>query len=157
LPGFLRRRISGLDDAGETLEQLWRAPRLAVEFVLLSIAAFLLLQLQAWLVIDAVGSGIGPHEVWVVVVFSAMAGMASGLPFGLGAADVVMVSLLSAYGMDASDAAVAVILMRLLVNLPAGLLGVGGYLLTLRQTSPAAGSAPGAVAPGAAVATGREG
>lgn len=136
LPGFVRRRLVGLDEAGEAFERLWRAPRLAVEFVVLSLVTFAIMLAQFWLVFDGTGSEIDLSEAWVIVVAAAMAGMASGLPFGLGAGDVVMVSLLSAYGMDVTAAGAAVILVRILINLPAGLMGLGAYIITLRQGAP---------------------
>jgi uncharacterized protein (TIRG00374 family) len=142
LPGFVQRRLVGLEEAGEAFERLWRDPALAVRFVILTLITFGVLLLQFWLVADGTGGEIAPHEAWVVLVASAMAGMISGLPFGLGAGDVVMVSLLTAYGLDAPDAAAAVILVRLLINLPTGLMGLGAYLITLRQAAPAQSMSP---------------
>lgn len=133
LPGFVQRRLVGLEDAGEAFERLWRDPGLAVKFVIQTLVVFAVLLLQFWLVADGAGGGIEPHEAWTILVASAMAGMISGLPFGLGAGDVVMVSLLTAYGQDAPDAAATVILVRLLINLPTGLMGLMAYLVTLRQ------------------------
>ncbi|MEO7665460.1 MAG: lysylphosphatidylglycerol synthase transmembrane domain-containing protein, partial [Dehalococcoidia bacterium] len=136
LPRFVQRRLTGLDEAGEAFERLWNSPRLAVEFVVLSLVTFAIMLAQYWLVVDGTGSEIGLHEMWVVVVAAAMAGMASGMPFGLGAGDAVMVSLLSAYGVDVPAAGAVVILVRALINLPAGLMGLGAYIIALRQGAP---------------------
>jgi uncharacterized protein (TIRG00374 family) len=142
LPGFVQRRLIGLDEAGDTFEQLWRSPRVAAWFVPLSLVTFGILLAQFWIIASATGTGVSPHEAWVVLVVAALAGMASGLPFGLGAGDAVMVSLLTAYGADVTEAGAAVILTRILINLPSGLLGMAAYLIALRQGS---SSATGAV------------
>ncbi len=158
LPGFIQRRLIGLDEAGEAFERLWRSPRLAVAFVVLSLATFGIMLLQFWIVVESTGATIGLQEAWVVLVFSGIAGMASGLPFGLGAGDAVMVSLLSAHGVDVSEAGAVVVLTRVLINLPTGLFGLGAYILALRQGSPRSNSdSPAAPAGHLATAGGNEG
>ena len=133
LPAFVRRRLHAFDGTAESLKALWLNPRLIVSFVVLSYVTFGAMLLQFWLLVDGLGQDVAPLEVWVVVVTSNLAGVASALPLGLGATDVVMVALLRAYDVDLPTAGAITVLMRCLVNLPTGLLGLAAYLTALRQ------------------------
>lgn len=133
LPGFIRSRVGGLAEAGDSADVLWRSPRLTASFTVLSLAVFALMMLQFWLLVRGTGEEISLTEAWVVLFVSNMAGVLSGLPLGLGASDAVMVSLLNAYGVELSAAAAIAVLVRVLINLPSGVLGLAAYLLAVRQ------------------------
>jgi hypothetical protein len=126
LPSFARRRLHHLDGTGESLKALWLNPRGVIGFALLSYLTFGAMLLQFWLLVDGLGVAVAPAEVWVVLVTSNLAGVASALPLGLG----------------------ATVLMRCLVNLPTGLLGLAAYLTALTQR-------PNCVALGTAVVEAR--
>ena len=136
LPGFVRRWANGLDEAGEAFELLWRAPRLAVSFVALSALTFVVMAFQFWLVVESTGEHTSFSEAWVVLGTAGLVGMFSGLPFGLGAGDAVMISLLGVYGIDVVPAGAVVILTRCFINLPAGLMGLLAYIVALRRRPP---------------------
>jgi uncharacterized protein (TIRG00374 family) len=148
LPSFARRRLHHLDGTGESLKALWLNPRGVIGFALLSYLTFGAMLLQFWLLVDGLGVAVAPAEVWVVLVTSNLAGVASALPLGLGATDAVMVALLRAYDVDLSTAGAITVLMRCLVNLPTGLLGLAAYLTALTQR-------PNCVALGTAVVEAR--
>jgi uncharacterized membrane protein YbhN (UPF0104 family) len=61
----------------------------------------------------------------------------STLPFGLGATDVVVISLLTAAGVGAVSAAAITILLRLATTLPLGIAGALGILVLGRPRIPA--------------------
>jgi uncharacterized protein (TIRG00374 family) len=145
LPAFVRRRLSGLEEVGDAFETLWRDGRLAVSFAILSIGIFSLMALQFWLVVEGAHQHISLTEAWVVLAAAGLAGMLSGLPFGLGAGDAVMISLLNAYGVGVSPAGAIAILTRCLINLPTGILGLASYVVAVRQGK--AASTPDVILP----------
>jgi len=120
-------------ESGTALSQLFLSPRLAVSFCLTTYLTFLIMTLQFWILVREVTPGISLSEAGVVLVASNLAGILSGLPLGLGATDAAMVSLLGAYGAGGPASATVVVLMRGLINLPTGILGLLAYLTALRQ------------------------
>jgi uncharacterized membrane protein YbhN (UPF0104 family) len=133
LPAWLRSRAGAAREAGSSLRLLLANGRLTATFPLFSWTIFALMVAQFWLLTQGLGESITPAEACAVLVFANLAGMLSALPLGLGATDVVMVSLLRAYGVDAAAAAAITVLARCLIHLPTGLLGLAAYLVTLRQ------------------------
>jgi uncharacterized protein (TIRG00374 family) len=136
LPISWQARLGGMDEATEALDVLWRSPRLVVTFTLLSWAVFAVMMLQFWLLVEATGEHISFAEAWVALFTASLVGVVSGLPLGLGAADATLVSILTAYDVDATTAGTIAVLMRLLMNLPAGILALVAYVVTLRQRAP---------------------
>lgn len=153
LPSFARRRLHHLDGTGESLKVLWLNPRLVIAFALLSYLIFGAMLIQFWLLVDGLGVDVAPAEVWVVLVTSNLAGVVSALPLGLGATDAVMVALLRAYDVDLSTAGAITVLMRCLVNLPTGLLGLAAYVTALRRRGDGAASEPGVMDVRSAIAS----
>lgn len=134
VPAFVRTRFAdGAKESGTTIRTLAESKVLGGQFAFLTFAVLALMAFQFWLLIQGVGPNLSMQEAWVILAASAMAGMASGLPLGLGATDAVMLSLLRAYDVDTTTAGSIVILNRLLINLPTGLLGFAAYVITLRQ------------------------
>lgn len=133
-PSFIRSRVGGLSEAGDTADTLWRSPGLALSFGVLSASVFGVMMLQFWLLVQGAGENISLTEAWVVLFVANMVGVLSGLPLGLGASDAVMVSLLNAYGVDLGAAAAIAVLVRVLMNLPVGIFGLVAYLLAVRQS-----------------------
>jgi len=120
-------------ESGTALSQLFLSPRLTVSFCLTTYLTFLIMTLQFWILVREITPGVSLSEAGVVLVASNLAGILSGMPLGLGATDAAMVSLLGAYGADAPASATVVVLMRGLINLPTGILGLLAYLTALRQ------------------------
>lgn len=144
-PGPLRRRLQrALGESRATLDELFLSRRLIVSFCLTTYLTFFIMTLQFWLLVREVTAGLSLPEAWVVLVASNLAGMLSGLPLGLGATDATMVSLLGAYGSGGAAAATVVVLLRGLINLPTGLLGLLSYVAALRQRPAEAATTVGA-------------
>jgi uncharacterized protein (TIRG00374 family) len=156
VPGAIHRRFAGsVRESGATMRELWGSPMLTAQFAALTYITFAIMAFQFWLLIEGVGGqGLSLQEAWVVMSVGAMAGMLSGLPLGLGATDAVMLALLRAYDVEATTAGTIVILTRLLINLPTGILGSLAYLATLRQGRAGGGSPPEAPPARLAVAAG---
>lgn len=133
IPSFIRSRVGGLSEMGDSAEALWRSPGLAIHFTTFSITVFGIMALQFWLIVEGTGETISLAEAWVVLFVANMAGVLSGLPLGLGATDAVMIALLRVYDVDLSAAGAITVLNRCLINLPTGLLSLAGYLTALRQ------------------------
>ncbi len=152
LPIFLQARIGRLDEAADALDTLWRSPRLVVSFTLLSLLVFGAMMLQFWLVVEATGEHISLAQAWVALFTASLVGVASGLPLGLGATDATLISILSAYDVDVTAGAAIALLMRLLMNLPAGILALLMYVVTLRQRAVQPIAAALAATPGLASA-----
>lgn len=122
-----------LKESRTALSELFLSPRLIVSFCLTTYLTFFIMTLQFWILVREATPGISLSEAGVILVASNLAGILSGLPLGLGATDAAMVSLLGAYGADAPASATVVVLMRGLINLPTGILGLLAYLTALRQ------------------------
>lgn len=131
-----------VEEGSATMRKLWLDTMVVASFVVLSALAFLLMAFQFWLIPEALGQDVSLQEAYVVLTVSTLAGFLSGLPLGLGATDVVMLSLLRAYGVDATEAGQIVILNRVLINLPTALFGVAAYLIAIRQKPADVGSPP---------------
>ncbi len=138
LPGWFRRRMGSVEQAGTSVKRLLKSNRLSFTFAATSWVVFVLMILQFWLLVEGLGEEITPAEAGVVVVFANLAGVLSALPLGLGAMDVTMIALLRAYDVDTDAALGVVVLTRCLIYLPTGVLGLLAYLIALRQRPPGA-------------------
>ncbi len=82
---------------------------------------------QLILVAAALGVTIAPLAAWGALGLAITAGVISFLPFGLGAADLVLVALLGALGIEPATATAIAFGYRLVSTLPTALLGVVSY------------------------------
>jgi uncharacterized protein (TIRG00374 family) len=82
---------------------------------------------QLWLVAQSVGIAIDPLACWGALGLSIVAGVLSLLPFGLGAADLVLAALLASLGVPPPAAAAIAFGYRLVSTLPLGILGGLSY------------------------------
>jgi uncharacterized protein (TIRG00374 family) len=98
-------------------------------FVVTTALIFVCFAGQLWLVLSAFGSEIMIAGVWAAYGLSICAGVISALPFGLGAADAVLVILLVAQGVDAATAGAAAIVLRAVTTLPLGIAGTASWIL----------------------------
>jgi uncharacterized membrane protein YbhN (UPF0104 family) len=90
-------------------------------------AIFAVSTTQLLLVAGATGVALDPRAAWGALGLSITAGALSFLPFGLGAADLVLVALLSLAGVPALQAGVSAFGYRLVSTLPYALEGVAAY------------------------------
>jgi uncharacterized protein (TIRG00374 family) len=118
-------RLAAVDDLLTTI--LTSRPG-AAAFIATTLAVFVLFAAQLWLVLAALGSPLSLVGVWAALGLSIVAGVISALPFGLGAADVVLVVLLGAQGLPATDAGAAALLLRLTSTLPLGIVGTAAWI-----------------------------
>ena len=133
-PGKLRRLAQQLALVDERLAVILTDPRRAIHFVATTALIFAVFTAQLWLVLDALGAPVGPVGVWAAYGLAICAGVVAALPFGLGATDVVLVVLLGAQGVDASTAAAAVLLLRIVATLPLGILGTASWIWLQRAS-----------------------
>ncbi len=127
-PSRLRCVASRLAAVDDQLTTILTSPRRAAAFIASTLAIFALFAAQLWLVLAALGSPLSPLGVWAALGLSIIAGVISALPFGLGAADVVLVVLLGAQGLSATDAGAAALLLRLTATLPVGIVGTASWI-----------------------------
>lgn len=94
---------------------------------------------QLWLVGQATGVVLDPIAAWGALGLSIVVGVVSFLPFGLGATDVVLVTLLATLGTSEVAAAAIVFGYRLTATVPLALAGTASYAL-ISATLPAGGA-----------------
>jgi uncharacterized membrane protein YbhN (UPF0104 family) len=121
--------VAGALRALVRLQDLGLSLRVAAIFTALTMGVFLISGFQILLLAWGVGASLA---LWVAIsayCISQAAGSVSTLPFGLGASDVVVVSLLTAAGIGVVSAAAITILVRLVTTLPLGVAGALGILI----------------------------
>ena len=94
---------------------------------------------QLWLVGQATGVALDPVAAWGALGLSIPVGVVSFLPFGLGATDLVLVTLLGTLGASGPAAAAIVFGYRLTATVPLALAGAASYAY-LSATLPAGGA-----------------
>lgn len=122
--GRIRGALTRLDATVATL--LTSGRHLAV-FAATTGLVFACYAAQLWLVARSVGITIDPVAAWGVLGLATVAGVLSLLPFGLGATDLVLASLLTTLGVPPAGAAAIAFGNRLVATLPLGLLGTASY------------------------------
>ncbi len=122
-------------DMTDNLRRLVRSPLLLTQTSAITIAVFVLSGLQVMLLLTDLGAAIHITQAVAVYVTSQVAGILSTLPFGLGAADAILVAVLSGYGVGVADSATAAVLFRAVSTLPLALAGLLAYALLRAGTS----------------------
>jgi uncharacterized protein (TIRG00374 family) len=121
-------RVSGgLVRMDATIAALVTHPRHLGVFVATTAAIFACYTAQLWLVAWSVGIQVDPLAAWGALGLAIVAGVLSLLPFGLGAADLVLAALLASLGVPPPAAAAIAFGYRLVSTLPLGLLGALSY------------------------------
>jgi uncharacterized membrane protein YbhN (UPF0104 family) len=141
-----------------TIAELLVHPRRLAAFAATTGSVFAVSTGQLMLVAAAAGVTLDPRAAWGALGLSITAGVLSFLPFGLGAADLVLVALLTVTGLPALEAGVIAFGYRLISTLPYALEGVAAYAWLsarlpegdMRRATheAAAASIPGSDAPG---------
>jgi uncharacterized membrane protein YbhN (UPF0104 family) len=117
-----------LRDVDASLGEILVSPAVALSFVAWTTVVFATSAAQLWLILGALGAEVSPVGAWAALGVATIAGVLSALPFGLGAADVVLTGLLAALGVGAPVAAAAALLLRATVTLPLGLAGTWSWI-----------------------------
>lgn len=94
---------------------------------------------QLWLAARSLGVDLDPLAAWGALGLAITVGVLSFLPFGLGATDLVLVTLLGTLGVDAPAAGAIVFGYRLVTTVPLALAGAASYAF-LSATLPAGGT-----------------
>lgn len=105
------------------LAHLVSEPRRAGVFVGCTLAVFTCYAAQLALLLGALGRSVSPEGAWGALGLATVAGVLSALPFGLGAADVVLAAILGQLGVQAAVIGAVVLLLRAIATLPLGVAG----------------------------------
>jgi uncharacterized protein (TIRG00374 family) len=133
-PGLRRRVARLLVDVDEHLGAILQSGSATAGFLGWTAAVFVAFALQLWLVLVALGVELSLAAAWAALGLATIAGVLSALPFGLGAADLVLTGLLVGLGVDPSAAAAAALLLRVTVTLPLGLAGTASWVALSRSS-----------------------
>jgi uncharacterized membrane protein YbhN (UPF0104 family) len=119
--------LAGLLAAEDRIGTLLTDPVGLGRFALFTAALFAVSAIQLVLIAAAFDVTLDPLAAWGALGLSITAGVISLLPFGLGAADLALVTLLGVLGIDPPVAAAIAFTYRLVSTLPTALLGVASY------------------------------
>ena len=119
--------VAGLMRAETLTARLLADPVGLLRFAVVTALVFAVGTAQLILVAAALGVTIAPLAAWGALGLAITAGVISFLPFGLGAADLVLVTLLGVLGIEPATATAIAFGYRLVSTLPTALLGVVSY------------------------------
>jgi uncharacterized membrane protein YbhN (UPF0104 family) len=126
---FLGRFAEGAQGMLDNFRALMRAPVLLAWTSAVTLVIFIAGGAQIWLVIDALGHRVPITQAVAASTTSQVAGIISTLPFGIGSADAILVTVFAGYGVTVTLAATVAVLLRAVTTLPQGLAGLAAYLL----------------------------
>ena len=125
---LLGRFAEGALEMADNLRRLLRSPLILVQTSAITIAVFIFSGLQVMLLLAGLGDSVRISQAVSVYATSQVAGILSTLPFGLGAADAILVAALAGYGVSVADSATAAVLFRAVSTLPLALAGLVAYM-----------------------------
>jgi hypothetical protein len=121
-------RVGGaLTRVDSTIAALLTHPRHLAVFAATTGLVFTSYTAQLWLVAASVGITLDPVVAWGALGLATIAGVLSLLPFGLGATDIVLASLLVSLGVPPPAAGAIAFGYRLVATLPLGIIGTASY------------------------------
>jgi glycosyltransferase 2 family protein len=129
---FFGRYAEGAQGMMEQFRILMRAPVLLAWTSVITIGIFIVSGFQIWLVIAALSHRVPITQAVAAYATSQVAGILSTLPFGLGSADAILVTLFAGYGVTVTLAATVAILLRAVTTLPQALAGLAAYAMVDR-------------------------
>jgi uncharacterized protein (TIRG00374 family) len=124
---FFGRFADGAQGMMEYFRTLMRAPLLLAWTSAISIAIFIVSGFQIWLVIASLDHVVPITQAVAAFATSQVAGILSTLPFGLGSADAILVTLFAGYGVTVTLAATVAVLLRAVTTVPQALAGLIAY------------------------------
>ena len=116
-----------------TVGALLHDPGLYVRWGACTLAVFALNGLQVWLVADSLHASASGLDAWTALGTSQLAGIASLLPFGLGASDGSLAAVLGKLGSTLQEGAAVAVLVRMTSTLPLIMIALGCYLYLMRR------------------------
>jgi uncharacterized membrane protein YbhN (UPF0104 family) len=138
-PGRWARATGALDRVDATIGQILTNPVRLFVFAGSTALILAIYTAQLCLVATSLGVGLDPLAAWGALGLAITVGVLSFLPFGLGATDLVLVTLLGTLGMDPPTAAAVVFGYRLSTTVPLALAGSVTYAFR-SATLPAGGT-----------------
>jgi uncharacterized membrane protein YbhN (UPF0104 family) len=133
------RAAGALGQVDDTIGRLLTNPVRLVVFAGSTALILVIYAAQLWLVGASLGVGLDPLAAWGALGLAITVGVLSFLPFGLGATDLVLATLLGILGVDAPAAAAIVFGYRLSTTVPLALAGSLSYAF-LSATLPVGGT-----------------
>ena len=121
---LLSRFAEGAFEMADNMRKILRSPILLTETSAITLAVFILSGWQVMLILSGLGDSIRITQAVAVFVISQVGGILSTLPFGLGAADAILVTVLAGYGVSVADSATAAVLFRAASTIPQALAGI---------------------------------
>jgi len=112
----------------DNLRNLLRSPVLLAQTSAITLVIFVVSAFQLLLLLDSLGDTIRITQAVAVYATSQVGGILSTLPFGLGASDAILVTVLAGYGVSVADSATAAVLTRAVSTLPLALAGLIAYM-----------------------------
>jgi uncharacterized membrane protein YbhN (UPF0104 family) len=137
-PGRWARTTSTIARVDATVGALLTNPARLIVFAGTTSLVFCAYTAQLWLVAQATGVTLDPFAAWGALGLSIVVGVVSFLPFGLGATDLVLATLLVSLGASTAASGAIVFGYRLTATLPLALAGTGAYAF-LSATLPGGG------------------
>lgn len=126
------RRLSkfaeGTFEMVDNLRRILRSPVLLLQTSVITIVVFVLSGLQVMLLLIGLGDSVHVTQAVAAYAISQVGGILSTLPFGLGAADAILVAALAGYGVAVADSATVAVLFRAVSTLPQALAGLFAYI-----------------------------
>ena len=124
---WLGKFAEGALEMADNLRRLFRSPMLLMQTSAMTLGVFILSGAQVMFVLAGLGDTVRITQAVAVYATSQVAGILSTLPFGLGAADAILVALLAGYGAGLATSATAAVLFRAVSTLPLALAGLVAY------------------------------
>lgn len=135
---FMGRFAEGATVMVDQFRSLMKAPALLAWTSALTLANFILMGAQLWLVMLSLAHRVPITQAVAANSTSQVAGIISTLPFGIGSQDAILVTVFAGYGVTIALAASAAVLLRATTTVPLALAGLAAYLLVEKPEARAA-------------------
>jgi len=135
---LLSRFAEGAFEMVDKLRKILRSPVVLTQTSAITLVIFVVSAFQLMLLLIGLGDSIRITQAVAVYATSQIAGILSTLPFGLGATDAILVTVLAGYGISVADSATAAVLNRAVSTLPLALAGLIAYMRLDGREAPAA-------------------
>lgn len=122
------RAFGHVQDAADRLSWILEDRSLLALWSLVTVLILAVSALQIWLLARSISDVVDPAQAWVAFGGSQLAGIASLLPFGVGALDGSLAAILRKFGLTFEQGAGTAILLRLAVTIPYGITAILCYL-----------------------------
>ncbi len=129
---LVARAIGQVSQAKDRVSWILEDRRLFVTWATFTLIVLALSALQVWLLAHGIADTVSPAEASFAFFACQLAGIASLLPLGLGAADGSLAALLRRFGLTFEQGAAAAVLLRMIVTIPFGIMAILCYVYLQR-------------------------